>query len=235
MPTPLIGITLHSSADPDRTDLDALLTLIAQGVEQAGGAPVFIPYGLREPALHVVFARLDGLLLSGGGDVDPTCYGAASHPTLGGVDGERDRVELALTRWAIAHATPLFGICRGAQVFNVALGGTLYQDLSQHPNAMRHAYAPQFTLRPHAARVEEDSRLAHILRLPIVDVNSMHHQACRVLAPSLRAVAFAPDGVVEAIEHPTHPFALAVQWHPECLTDMDEHLNLFRALVAAAR
>jgi putative glutamine amidotransferase len=233
---PLIGVSVHRATDPDRAELDALLAQIVAAVERAAGAPVLIPPGLRPGALRTIFGRLDGVLLPGGGDLDPASYGGAPHPRASGVDGERDAAELALAGWAAHERKPLFGICRGAQVLNVALGGSLYADVSEHPGAERHDYYPGLPtdLLPHAVEVEGGTRLAAALGASLVLVNSLHHQACRALAPGLLAAARAPDGLVEAVELPAHPFALAVQWHPECLPDMPEMQRLFEAFVAAA-
>ncbi len=164
---------------------------------------------------------------------DPARYGAAPHPLAAGIDPARDEAELALARWAVADGRPLFGICRGAQVLNVALGGTLYGDVSDHPGALRHTY-DRPAERPHPVQVAEGSRLAELLGVPVLDVNSLHHQAVRAVAPGLRVAARAPDGLVEALELPAHPFALAVQWHPESLPDAPEMQRLFAGLVAAA-
>lgn len=234
---PLIGITVHPDDDEDRRSLDRLLALIVQGVERAGGLPVLIPLGLSEATLRVLYERLDGVLFSGGGDVDATLYGATPHPAMGGVSPERDRTELALARWVVQEGKPFFGICRGQQLLNVALGGALYRDISEHAGALRHTYdsEAEARLRPHEIRVEEETRLARILGRPVLTVNSLHHQAVRVVAPSLTVSARAPDGLVEAVELPAHPFGLAVQWHPECLLDAPEMLRLFEAFVQAAR
>ncbi len=236
MRRPLIGITTHPAHSPDRDSLDRLLNDIVKCVERAGGLPILIPADAAETTLRGLFERLDGILFSGGGDVDPAHYGADATPTVGGVDGERDRVELTLTRWIVDEAKPFFGICRGAQVFNVALGGTLYRDIEEHPEAQTHTYYPNlpFDLRPHRVQVEADSTLARILGQRAISVNSLHHQAVRDVAAGLRAVACAEDGIVEALEAPDHPFALAVQWHPEALPDAPEMQALFAAFVAAA-
>lgn len=233
---PLIGITIHPTIDPDRANLDRLVADIVEGVERAGGLPLLVPLGLSESTLRDLSSRLAGLLLSGGGDIEPERYHApARDARLGGLCAERDRTELLLTGWALAEQQPLFGICRGAQLLNVALGGTLYQDVSEHPGAIRHTFSDEdFANRPHAVKVAEESRLARILKQPLLDVNSLHHQAIRDVAPALQAVAHAPDGLVEAVELPDAPFALAVQWHPECLLALPEHQALFDAFVAAA-
>lgn len=236
MPLPLIGITQHPDDDADRASLDYLLALIVEGVERAGGAPVLIPLNLRAKTLRALYRRLNGVLFSGGGDMQPELYGATQHATLGGVSAERDRAEMSLMRWSVDEAKPFFGICRGAQVMNVTLGGTLYRDISEHIGAHQHTYAGEaaYTLRPHTIQVEEESKLARLLGQPIVTVNSLHHQAVREVAPGVAVSARSADGLVEAIELPQHPFALAVQWHPECLLDAPEMFGLFKAFVAAA-
>lgn len=239
MSYPLIGITVHPKTAPDRADLDILLEGIIHGVERVGGSPLLIPLGLGEGTLRDLYTRLDGLLLSGGGDIDPARYGAEMHESMGGVDPERDRTEFVLMQWAAEGppGKPLFGICRGLQVLNVALGGTLYRDISEHRGAIRHTYSsPDYPndLRPHEVKIGEDSTLARIAGQPIITVNSLHHQACKEIAPGLRATALAPDGIVEAVEIPHHPFALAVQWHPECLPDAPEMSALFEAFVSAS-
>lgn len=237
MPAPLIGITIHPDDDADRHNLDRLVALIVEGVERAGGLPVLVPLGLPPATLRALYERLDGVLLSGGGDMEPERYGSSSHPKLFGVSAERDRTETALVQWAVEEAKPLFGICRGAQVLNVTLGGTLYRDISEYAPAIKHTYQceTESTLRPHEIQVEEETALARILGKPLLTVNSLHHQGLREVAPRLHITARAPDGLPEAVEVKDHPFGLAVQWHPECLLDAPEMLNLFRALVDAAK
>lgn len=236
MTHPLIGITIHPDNDIDRHNLDQLVALIVEGVERVGGLPVLVPLGLPEATLRALYEKLDGLLFSGGGDVAPERYGSESNTLLFGVSEERDRTEAALVEWAVAGAKPLFGICRGAQILNVTLGGTLYRDISEYAPAIKHAYTGEgeTTLRAHEIQVEEETRLAQILGKPVLAVNSIHHQALREVAPRLHITARAPDGLPEAVEVKDHPFGLAVQWHPECLLDAPEMLNLFQALVAAA-
>jgi putative glutamine amidotransferase len=236
MLSPLIGITTHPAISPHRASLDALLDGIVRGIVRAGGLPVLIPPDLGDTTLRGLLERLDGLLLSGGDDLDPIHYGDAASASVGAEDAARDRMELGLARWVVERAKPLLGICRGMQVLNVALGGTLYTDVGEHPGAQRHTYYPgmPFDLRPHAVQIIEDSALARVAGRSPLMVNSLHHQACREIGAGLRATAYAPDRLVEAIELPGHPFALAVQWHPEALPDVPEMRALFEALVAAA-
>lgn len=237
MNSPLIGITIHPDNDEDRLNLDRLVALIVEGVERAGGLPVLVPLGLPEATLRAVYERLDGVLLSGGGDILPESYGQFLHPMMVGLSAERDRTETALVQWAVDEAKPLFGICRGAQVLNVTLGGTLYRDLSEYAPALNHNYhgEAESKLRVHEIQVEEETVLARLLGKPMLKVNSMHHQALHAVAPRLTITARASDGLPEAVEVKDHPFGMAVQWHPECFLDEPEMLNLFRALVEAAR
>jgi putative glutamine amidotransferase len=244
MSKPLIGLTTEHfstgyTAEPDRNAQGALITYI-EAVIGAGGLPVLIPLSLAGDDLRAVYARLDGILVPGGADIDPAYFNQERHPKLGEVDPERDRVELEITRYAVEDGKPLLGVCRGLQVINVALGGTLYQDLpSEYPaTLLRHAHPVSEYPRDHLAhlvRVEEESHLARVLGTPLVQVNSRHHQAVREVAPSLEIVARAPDGVIEGVELPQHPFALGVQWHPENLQALPEMKRLFEGFVEASR
>jgi len=204
-----------------------------RAVERAGGLPVLIPLGLSEASLRSLYARLDGLLFSGGGDVSPDAFDGGSHEKVFGVDPDRDRVEMTLIHWAVGDDKPFLGVCRGVQVMNVALGGSLFLDISQISGAGMHTFYPGYR-RDHLAHpvaVEEESLLARSVGAPIVKVNSLHHQAIKEPAPDLRVVARAPDGVIEAAELPGHAFALGVQWHPECLPRSPAARQLFRTFV----
>ena len=206
----------------------------------SGALPVIIPLGLPEEALADLFARLDGLCLAGGVDVDPAHFGEARHPALGKVDAPRDVTELTLARWALTADLPIFGICRGIQLLNVAAGGSLYQDLAaQMPAARQHDYSPAdspWEQPVHAVRCAEGSRLAALLGTGEVMTNSFHHQAVKEVAGAFVPVAWASDGVVEGIEAPGHRFALGVQWHPEGMFLTDPLAReLFAAFVEASR
>lgn len=233
---PLIGITTHpSSAGSDSADQSPAQQAYVDAVSRAGGLPVIIPLGLGEHTLRALFIRLDGVLLSGGGDIDPARFGAAPIQGLRSVDPSRDVLELQLARWAVEEQKPVFGICRGLQAINVALGGSLIQDIpSQHAGALAHDAAE----RPademaHPVRVEAESTLARLVGALDLEVNSSHHQAVLQLAPGWQATAHAPDGIVEAIECDSHPFALGVQWHPERLPQRTDSVRLFEAFVRA--
>jgi putative glutamine amidotransferase len=211
----------------------------SRAVAAAGGAPLLLPLLDDEDALCALYAPLAGVLLPGGADVNPAAYGEATRPDCGveGVDDLLDTVELILARWALADDKPLLGICRGQQTLNVAAGGTLYQDIAtQLPDSAPHQYPETRTALVHTIRVEPDSRLAAVLGADELRVNSIHHQAVARLAAGFRATACAPDGVIEGIEHPTHRFALAVQFHPEELVpDHAPSARLFAAFVAACQ
>lgn len=208
-----------------------------RAVADAGGAPVAIPLHMDEATLHAIYQRLDGVFLPGGEDVDPANYGAEPHELLGAVDPERDRIELLLTRWALADGKPVLAVCRGMQLLNVAAGGTLVQDIrALRPDSERHDYFPPEYQRfriSHEVTFEAGSRLGRIFG-DRIRANSMHHQALSAIGQGCRAVAWAPDGVVEGLEVTGHPFALGVQWHPEELAPRNGYRvnhQLFAAFV----
>lgn len=241
MSKPLIGITTErwsSSLTQPNHNVQGMLTTYIEALLGAGGLPILIPLSPDDDDLRALYARLDGVLIPGGGDIDSTLYHTPQHPETHEIDPDRDRVELQLTRRAVEDRKPIFGICRGAQVFNVALGGTLYQDLpAERPSDLRHANPfPKFPREhlAHSVKVEEESQLARLLGAPIVSVNSRHHQAVKEVAPGVDVSARAPDGVIEALELPAHPFALAVQWHPENLQHLSGMRALFEKFVEAA-
>jgi putative glutamine amidotransferase len=237
MRSPLIGITTYRTKNPAGNPIMALAEHYVQSISRAGGNPVLIPLGLPETQLTSLTAQLDGILFSGGGDIGPESYSVESSPVVKGVDPDRDRVEIQMVRSVISMGLPFLGICRGLQVINVALGGTLYTHIAnQHPNAIKHSYNtgwPRDHL-PHDVKVNPASRLASILGTISPGVNSLHHQGIRVLAPGLKVSAIAPDELIEGIELPDHPFGLAVQWHPEWLPAHRSMRQLFLAFVEAA-
>lgn len=209
-------------------------------VASAGAAPFMIPLLEDEEALRALYERLDGVFIAGGVDVDPGSYGEERHELCGRTDPPRDRVELLFARWALEEGRPLFGVCRGMQVINVAAGGTLLQDCAtHHPNAIKHDYFPSSYARDylaHPVRVEGGTRLREAFGAESVLVNSMHHQGVARLGAGLRASAHAPDGLVEALEGGGEAFAVGVQWHPEMLLDTDPGTRrLFAAFIDAAR
>jgi putative glutamine amidotransferase len=208
----------------------------------AGALPWMIPL-VDDATLRAMYDELDAVFLPGGADIDPATYGHGAHPLCDKTDRERDRVELALARWALADGKPVLGVCRGMQLVNVAAGGTLWQDLGeQRAGSIKHDYFPfggQSFARDHLAhevRVAEGTRLAGTFGAGPLLVNSMHHQGVRELGSGLVATAHAPDGLVEALEGTGGSWLLAVQWHPEALTDGDaKSRRLFAEFVEAAR
>lgn len=237
MTYPLIGLTTSHITSKSNDTYVATPEAYVQAVTQAGGCPILIPSGISEGTLNALFPKLDGILFTGGGDIHPKYFGEEEIPELGGVDVQRDEMEFFLLKQSVRENVPFLGICRGIQIINVGLGGTLYLDIpSQVPQALRHQCSPDFPRHhlAHDVQVSPDSHLADILGEHTVKVNSMHHQAVRTLAPALRATGFSPDGLIESLELPDHPFGLAVQWHPECLTAHRSMRALFEAFVRAA-
>lgn len=238
MSFPLIGVTADYL--PEEANNSARFVVrekYIQAVLDAGGVPVMIPFGIPESAYQNILNRIDGFLFTGGADIDPARFGGLPHPRVYDVLQARDELEIRLVRLAYENGFPFLGICRGIQVINVALGGTLYTDITdQMPNALRHDNYPNIPrdYLAHEVTVKEGSMLAGILGGEQFQVNSLHHQGIEKLSPELTAVACSPDNLVEAVEVPWHNFALGVQWHPEWLQAHEPQRRLFRAFVEAA-
>lgn len=213
-----------------------------RAVMSVGGVPWMIPLIHDDPAtLREIYERLDGLLIPGGVDMDPQTYGEAPTPHLGTIDPARDATELQLTRWAAADGLPVLGLCRGAQVINVALGGSLYQDIgTEVPGAEPHDYYPtkgfERTHLAHGIDIVQGSRVCDAFCETTTAVNSMHHQSVKRVGEGLVVTAVAPDGVVEAVEGTRDgAFLVGVQWHPEVFEPGQPGVrNLLRDFVAAA-
>ena len=231
MPKPLIGITSYAPEQVAWGIWEAPAALIplvyVDAVERAGGRPLVVPP--TEDAIEETLDALDGIVFSGGEDLDPRAYGAEPHPETKGVHEARDRAELALLHAALERDMPVLAICRGTQVLNVALGGDLVQHLPEVVGDDKHKHTPG-VFADHDVTVRGDSRLAAVLgdRAP---VKSHHHQGYGRLGQGLREAAWAEDGTVEALEDPSRRFALGVLWHPE----EGEDTALFESLVAEAR
>lgn len=241
---PVIGITTQTlEAIPDQLPRCWVMSQrYVQVLVGAGAIPWVIPLLEHDEAtLRGIYERTDALFLPGGVDIDPAAYGESRGAACGRTDPARDWTELLLTRWALADAKPVLAVCRGAQLVNVAIGGTLYQDLgTEYPAALKHDQFPTGGRRrdalSHEVRVARGSRLGTLLETDVLPVNSMHHQGIERLAPGLRAVALASDGLIEGVEAADDRFVLGVQWHPEDLVDVDPRMRrLFDAFIAAAR
>jgi putative glutamine amidotransferase len=231
---PMVGVTL---GDGDEPGLHTMREDYVRSVEQAGGVPVVLP-PVRPGDVPALLDRLDGILLSGGVDVDPALYGQAPHAKLGRVNRRRDDFELELTREALRRDQPILAICRGHQVLNVATGGTLVQDIpSLVGGAMEHDAPGPRRRRSHPVEITASSRLHEILGEGTVFVNSLHHQAVDRIGEGLVVSARSPeDGIVEGLEMPGRRFVVAVQWHPESFwTGPDSFQTLFDAHAEACR
>ena len=242
MSKPIIGITTgrrNEAADAGvrASPVAGIPMAYPQAVQRSGGAPVLLPRCDDQEVIDAAVARIDALLLTGGGDVVSLRYGAEPHPTSGGQDPVRDAAEIFAVHAALARGLPILGICRGIQLLNVALGGTLVQDIPQQvPGACQHSSQVVEAALIHTVDIEPDSLLARVLGTTSTGVNSTHHQAVDRLAPGLRITARARDGVVEAVESAdaSRPI-LAVQWHPETISqDYPLFQRIFDWLVQAA-
>ena len=209
-----------------------------ESVRRAGGEPVEVAIGSEPP--ERLLDRVDALLLTGGGDVDPALYGETAHATFEAAESGRDGYEIALARAAVDRGIPFLAICRGMQVLNVAMGGTLFQDIpSEVPGALDHAVPKTRVQIAHEVWVSKGSAISTLLADHMEDgetcyVNSRHHQAVKDVAPGFEVTATSPDGVVEAMERRDAPFCVAVQWHPENFWRTGEFRELFEGLVKAA-
>jgi putative glutamine amidotransferase len=237
MSAPLIGITTGRMVSNKQLPIIMTVEAYVKAILLAGGVPVLVPVGAHNGHMGLLRSRLDGILLTGGGDIDPQRFDGKPHPRVYDVDMERDEIEIGLAKTAAESGWPLLAICRGIQVLNVALGGSLYTDLgTQWSGKIRHDCYPDMA-RDHIAHQTEVTRGSHLAKLiggERLPVNSLHHQGIERLAPGLVATAYAPDDLIEAVEVPHHPFGLGVQWHPEWLTGSPANQALFRALVHAS-
>ena len=234
---PLIGVTtsITCGSTPERAYVNSTYL---HALQQAGGVPVLLPPQLCGASLARLVRGLDGLLLTGGGDMDPAAFGETPHPTLYDVAPARDSLEVSAVGTALERRLPVLAICRGVQVLNVALGGSLFQDVATAPRTeISHSQKEPRDQPSHKVKVLPGSLLAETLGAEDVEVNSMHHQAVKALGAGLTAVAWAPDQIVEGLELADRSrFVLGVQWHPEELVSHSEPARrLFTALVRSAR
>jgi putative glutamine amidotransferase len=239
MPAPLIGLTTRSMPAPT-SDLPMIASprSYTDILMQTGAIPILIPLNLKPEHTRQLLSRLDGIIFTGGADIDPGRFNGIPHDKVYGIDQERDQSELSLLQQVREANLPLMGICRGIQLINVALGGNLYTHISdQLPNALQHDCFPDNPpgYLAHPVEIKAGSRLAQILGNTKVEVNSLHHQGIQALASELIPLAWAPDGLVEAVQVPGNPFGLAVQWHPEWLPEDPHSQALFSAFIKTAR
>lgn len=239
---PIIGISTMS--DHDAAGLHAPRfsnnQSYSKAIMAAGGIPLLIPHVEDAESLRAIYDVLDGLLLPGGIDINPRYFNEEAHPETDMSDTGLDFVETTILPWALIDDLPVFGICRGQQVLNVVMGGTLWQDLpSEYATVFDHRESYKRKIRDylaHDVRIASHTRLHSIVGAERIWVNTSHHQAVKQVAPGLRATAWAPDDLCEGLESPDHHFLLAVQWHPEEMVRKHEWARrLFSALVDAAR
>ncbi len=229
---PVIGISSYGR-DGEQIPFFSLPCGYVDAVRAAGATPLVLPPGEARPGR--LLDLIDGLILSGGGDIAPTAYGGRDHETIYLVSEERDRFELALARAALRRRTlPLLCICRGLQVLNVERGGSLHAHLpDRFGDRVTHRRPPRLPAQ-HAVRIDAGSRLERIVGAKRLTVCSWHHQSIDRLGRALRPVAWSADGVIEAVEHEQHPWCIGVQWHPELQLRQRAQQRLFEAFVATA-
>lgn len=243
MAKPLIGITTSELRTPDRVDPlpdgeppnreFALGFEYPMAVRAAGGVPVVLPP--QQEGVDELYDHLDGLVLSGGPDLDPALYAEPPHPELGPVEPATDRWEMSLLHGALQRDLPILGICRGMQLLNVAAGGSLWQDIPSQLGALGHRQKQRGRVTTHQVEVEPGTQLAALVGSGQLAVNSFHHQAVRRLGLGMVVSARDGHGLIEGIEDPSRRFAVGVQWHAESLHRQEPHHALFAALVEAAR
>ena len=231
---PLIGIT------PIWNGKDGYICMYLsyiRSLERAGAVPVILPLAVSETVLGQIADRFDGFLFSGGADLDPKYYGQAKSEHCGDIHEGRDTMEEYIFREGVlAQNKPALGICRGIQLFNAFLGGSLYQDIpSEYSSTLTHRQTPPFSVPVHAVRFPGESPLGKLLGKERLEVNSHHHQAINALAKGLEAMAFADDGLVEAVYMPDRRYVWGVQWHPELMPDEDASAKIFASFVKGVK
>ncbi|PMB03110.1 peptidase C26 [Fischerella thermalis CCMEE 5273] len=231
----LIGITTYGRQEALPFSLPAAYL---DAVRAAGGTPILLPPGETDPA--ILLEPLDGLIIPGGGDINPKCYNGSHHPSIYSVDCDRDAFELKLAEFALKNHLPVLGICRGLQILIVSDGGSLIPHVPDvYGTSVLHRLDPEPGKRfptEHKVKIHKDSRLANFIQQTHISVVSWHHQAVHKLPSGWRAVAHAvEDGLIEAVEHEDHPWAIGVQWHPELSKDDPNHQRIFQAFVVATQ
>jgi putative glutamine amidotransferase len=238
---PLIGITTKTrfSGGGDfssNTEIHYSPIDYIRSVDKAGGVPILIPMVASEEAADLWLARLDGVILSGGMDVDPNYYGQEPVRDLGGIDGAKDDLEMMLIPKLFEKRIPTLAICRGIQAVNVSAGGTLFQDVKIFSDkVLKHSQRTTDERPTHSITIEPDSWMEKVFGTTSTRVNSYHHQSVDRVAEGFRVTAKAPDGIIEAMEHTDHPYMMCVQFHPELMTHLPEFNRLFVSHVEACR
>ena len=239
MRAPLIGVTPSASVNILGIRTYTLAIDYTQAIERAGGIPVILPLHIAD--IDMLLECIDGIVFSGGGDIDPAIFDQERHETTESIDAERDAFEIALIEKAFARDVPILAICRGIQVMNVAQGGTLIQDIptqtdADAEHAQRRVGVGEHDLFQSATILEGDNLVSAAMGAGLVNINSFHHQALGDVASSLEVVATSDDGIIEAVYAPEQTFVIGTQWHPERLAaEHTEHQALFDRLVQAAR
>lgn len=238
MTPPIIGITVSRNFE-NYQFYNQNPSVYAEAIVRAGGLPLLVPVEFPLASIKLLITTIDGLLISGGDDVDYRLYGGEAHPTIEGICQQRDQLEMELLKGAIQAKKPVLGICRGIQLINVALGGTLFTHIpAQFTTDLVHS-TPEENGRSslvHEVELEANSKLGRIIGLKRFQVNSFHHQAIQIPAPDLRVTARASDGLIEAVELADNPFGvIGIQWHPECLLAIESQLKIFKAFTAACK
>jgi len=221
---PIIGIV--PLIDDEKESL-WMLPGYMEGITEAGGLPIMLPLTHDPDTIRQMLNTVQGILLTGGHDVDPAMYGEAPVPECGASCRERDSMESELVKQCIKKDTPILGICRGIQFLNAYLGGSLYQDLpTQHPSKVEHHQKPPYDVPVHIVNIVEDSKLFKLLGQKTLSVNSYHHQAIKKLAETMKTMAVSEDEIIEAVEMPDKKFVWAFQWHPEFSHKVDENSRM---------
>lgn len=235
---PIIGITAGRIFSDSQILRVCLIEKYIQAIQIAGGVPIILPPSIESEELNNLIQHLDGILITGGGDIAIEKFNGQPHPSINDIDSQRDDLEINLVNLALHHQTPLLGICRGQQIINVALHGDLYTDISsQLENAIKHDWFPNIDrdYLAHSITINKNSVLHEIVSNDEIQVNSLHHQGIKKLGQRLIPVAFAADGMIEAVEINDHPFFIGVQWHPEWLLAIPAMRNLFESFVTASK
>ena len=238
MKRPVIGITASHDTEHDKLFINSVYL---RAIRNAGGIPMIFPMEVTEDDLRDLVTLTDGVLFTGGDDIHPFLYGEETDAKCGNVSQPRDSMEMALVPLVMEFGKPIFGICRGIQILNTAMGGTLYQDIpSQFKSEFSIAHRQPFAYKvpSHTVDITPGTLLSRILgeEHASIAVNSMHHQAIKDVAPGLEVCGYAPDKMIEAVYAPDYPFLLGVQWHPEHLTtSQPDAAKLFAAFVDACR